>query len=119
MAGTVTEWVARRVGDRMLCGRRGAHTGRYICDGFVAGVSPVGDRDNQDMVFYPNGYVEGPPGWFLPSARSSRKGGRPRLRRPRMEPGLDTEPRWPRQGMVRQTRTRCQLCGTTAVVPVL
>ncbi len=112
----MTEWQARRVGDRLLCGRKDAYTSRYICDGFVADVGRFGDRD---MAFYPNGYVENPRGVFLPSARSGRKGGRPRCRRPRCEPGIDAEPRWPRQGMARETRTRCQLCGTTAVVPWL
>ncbi len=112
----MNEWLARRVGERLLCGRKHAYTGQYICQGFVADIMQFGGRD---IAAYPHGYVEDPPGWFLPNARSLRKGTRPRLRRPRCEPGIDAEPRRTRQLMARETRTRCQHCGTTAIVPVL
>ena len=110
----MTEWLARRVGDRMLCGRQVA--GQYVCQGFVADVSQFGGKD---VAGFPHGYVEDPPGWFLPNARSRRTGGRPRLRRPRLEPGIDVVPQRPSISPLREVRTRCQHCGITALVPLL
>lgn len=108
-----TEWPARVVGDRVLCGRQLVAIRQYVCQGQLADVREVGGRR---VAAYPSGYVEDPPGWFLPTARSRQSGGTPRLRRPVTDnPGGG--PSRDATAPLRVTRTRCPHCRCTAIVP--
>lgn len=61
MTTRVTRWPARRVGDRLLCGRPAP--GRGYCAGEIATVRPV-SRDGQivDGATLGAGFAEDPPG---------------------------------------------------------
>ena len=108
----MTEWPARLDGDVWRCGHLAE--GRY-CHGIVAHTTTM--PDGQRVTMYLNGYVQGPLGWYLPSARSQRKG-RLRLRRPRSDSPVGP-PRRDNVVPLIETRTRCLRCGDhcVAVVP--
>jgi hypothetical protein len=75
-----TIWPARRVGDRILCGRRVA--GRYVCQGQLASASTSAAGPRQ--VAFPSGFVEDPPGFMrlVPGvARRTEEGRLPNLGR--------------------------------------
>lgn len=57
-----TVWPARRVGDRILCGRQ--VDGRYVCQGELAAVERplIIPGVNQEVITLPGGYTEDPPG---------------------------------------------------------
>ena len=75
-----TEWLARRVGERILCGRQ--VDGRYVCQGELARVESLlldgalaKVFTNNEVVTLPTGYVEDPPSshhWRL-SSRARRQ----------------------------------------------
>jgi hypothetical protein len=61
----MTTWKARRVGDRILCGRPAADGG---CRGEIATVVPSGR-----YIVLPHGMVEDPPGFWRLTARAQRQ----------------------------------------------
>ncbi len=72
----MTTWPARRVGDRILCGRKVA--GRHVCQGELATVERLiagsDARVAQTVITLPTGYVEDPPGshhWLLSTVRGA------------------------------------------------
>lgn len=73
----MTEWPARRVADRILCGRQVA--GRYVCQGEIA---TVGHAYGRDWARLPRGlYTEPgsePPHWILQARVERGSPARPR-----------------------------------------
>jgi len=122
-----TEWIARRVGDRILCGRQ--VDGRYVCQGELARVERLvagnSVRAGHEIITLPTGFVMDPPGsshWRL-TARSQRQQAAGRKPSHRREPGPDARigsaPDVPRvlRGLPGPNWTReCPHCGCTARV---
>ena len=69
---TATEWPARVVGDRLLCGRRLLATGEFNCQGEIAALMY---RSGGSRFPYLRGFVENPPGsgWWEPSRTAAEK----------------------------------------------
>lgn len=63
------EWVARRVGDDILCGRRHV-SGDYNCTGPIATIF-----EETGGVHFPPGIHQDPerPGWWVPTKGSARR----------------------------------------------
>jgi len=71
-------WPARRVGDRVLCGRQDAHSGRYICQGEIGHIvpDPLRRYASGELVGLPLGMKRASLGstHWVPSARNKRGG---------------------------------------------
>ena len=104
-------WPARAVGDAWLCGR--PKNGEFRCDGRLA---LIVDLNGYRVTAYPNGYVQDPPGWFLPNQRSMKTGRKPRSKRPIADGPLG-DAHWKPRAPLFETRTRCPQCGGVAIVP--
>ena len=124
-------WPARRVGDRLLCGRPAPDGG---CRGEIATIGrTVGSVDRPgypdvprgqiaEYVKVPGGMTDDPPGsgHWRPTARAARreaKGRRPALAEPRWPPA-----RWPDGPWTSLNpsalpfRRRCPVCNVLAIV---
>jgi hypothetical protein len=120
------EWHARRVGNRIVCGRKVA--GRYVCQGELADVERLiagpDARVAAEVITLPAGYVMDPPGsghWRLTArARDQAERNRqPRGIRRQTAGELGSAPGIPRvlRGLPGPDWTReCPHCGCTARV---
>lgn len=107
----MTEWPARRSGDRILCGRM--VDGRHVCQGEIAGMM----RGASGMRPFLRGFVEASPGHWEPSRTAREKmarGQRPAHKAlpvnaagEKVRPIQAPEPPWSRD---------CPHCGCVAVV---
>jgi hypothetical protein len=123
MRSTVV-WPARRVGDRILCGRKVAD--RYVCQGELAHIEwPVllPDMPAVEMITLPGGYTEDPPGsnhWRMTerAVRQRARGRKPQGAKRNVRPAMTSDPNLPppvQRGFPGPEWTReCPHCACTA-----